>query len=107
MKVVINTCFGGFGLSPDASVKLNRLKGKQVVDPSYGYLEGGVDRTDEDLISVIEEMGHAASGSFASLEVIEIDEPFIIDEYDGNESIMTLSDFMESAYNKPTLSFKE
>lgn len=46
-------------------------------------------RTDEDLIYVVEKLGEKANGSCASLEVIEIpdDVNWEIDDYDGNESI--------------------
>ena len=51
----------------------------------YGELE----RTDKDLISVIEELGIEASGRFGRIVVIEIpdDVDWEIDDYDGIETI--------------------
>lgn len=55
---------------------------------SYWYY-GDIDRTDEDLISVIEELGNDASGRFGSIEVVEIpdDIEWEIDNYDEIETI--------------------
>ena len=57
-----------------------------------GHLLGAgrdVDRADPDLIAVVEELGEAANGSHATLEIFEIPDGtnYQIDEYDGNESI--------------------
>jgi hypothetical protein len=48
-----------------------------------------IDRTDPDLIAVVEELGEKANGSYAKLKIIEIpdDTEFYIDEYDGMESV--------------------
>lgn len=48
------------------------------------------DRTDEDLISIIEEMGEAANGVCANLKIAEIPDgsSYEIDEYDGNEEVV-------------------
>ena len=55
---------------------------------SYWYY-GDIDRTDEDLISVIEELGDGTNGRFGSIEVIKIpnDIEWEIDNYDGIETI--------------------
>jgi len=47
------------------------------------------DRTDADLIQVIEELGADANGVCAELEIVEIPDgiEWEIDEYDGNETI--------------------
>lgn len=46
-------------------------------------------RTDPDLIAVVEELGEAANGQYATLRVVEIPDgiAFTIEEYDGNEHI--------------------
>ena len=55
---------------------------------NYWYYRN-LERTDEDLISVIEELGVEASGRYGSVKVIEIpdDVDWEIDDYDGWESI--------------------
>jgi len=78
MKVVINDCYGGFGLSPQAIKRLAELNAKTGRD---------IERNDPKLIQVIEELGEMAYGSFAKLKIIEIpdDIEWEIEEYDGNE----------------------
>ena len=63
-------------------------KTDNITKDSYWYY-GDIDRTDEDLISVIEELGNDASGRFGSIEVVEIpdDIEWEIDNYDGIETI--------------------
>ena len=112
MKVVINRCYGGFGLSDEAFEKLLHRKGisfekKKSDRPFIGmaYYKAGhagddeyylseyaysSDRADPDLIAVIEEMGtEAASGGCAELAIVEIpdDVKWHISEYDGNEHV--------------------
>lgn len=109
MKVAINRCFGGFGLSDEAFEKLLERKGiaYEKIQSEYetvhyykaGHLEDDefylspydfyVDRADADLIAVIEEMGQKATGPYASLAVIEIpdDVKWEVGEYDGREHI--------------------
>jgi len=121
MKLVKNSCFGGFSLSPKAIARFAELKGKKayffkglgekitpvslseldndlffswytVPDPEKYKLnepdEDGLykganerykkisleinDRTDPDLIKVVEELGKEADGRCASLEIVEI-----------------------------------
>lgn len=79
MKIVINECFGGFGLSEEA---MNILK----IDDDYG-----IDRADPALIKVVEELGDRASGCCAKLAVVEIPDEatdYDISEYDGAESVI-------------------
>lgn len=91
MKVVINRCHGGFGLSKEAQEEYAKRKG---IDPGlhtkYGYENIHVyefNRSDEDLISIVESMGESANGWASELAVIEIPEgiQFTIEEYDGLE----------------------
>jgi hypothetical protein len=154
-KVAYNACYGGFGLSPIAQVKLYELKnpGKKVYvykseylhdsdcfeqrytrqdgdisglrsfsvtllsedlgsefvkastfgkdhepteleqkfEDSYVCLDWELDRTDPDLIKVIEELGtEAASGDCSSIAIADIGESkYHIDEYDGWETVIT------------------
>ena len=79
MKVVINRCFGGFGLSRDA------LQALGYGDNEYPTIE----RNDPRLVAVVEKMGPASYGMCAALRVVEIpdDVDWQIDEYDGLETI--------------------
>jgi hypothetical protein len=88
-KIVCNGCFGGFGLSPEAITRYSVLSGKTEV---YEY---DIDRTDPHLVQVVEEMGAAANGNFSRLYVVELSPGtrYRIDEYDGQESVMTIDDY--------------
>ena len=86
MKLVINTRYGGFGLS-DAACELLGCR-------PYDYSDIDM-RTDEELISVVEELGDAASGSMASLKVVEIPDDCtdsMILDYDGIETVYYVVD---------------
>jgi hypothetical protein len=81
MEVVINTCFGGFGLSKEALARMNEI----------GELDWREEnRSSPLLVQVVEEMGARANGSHARLKVVEIPDgtDCIIEEYDGKERIV-------------------
>ena len=80
MKVVINKCFGGFGLSVRAYKFLN------IPWDGYGY-EFIEDRSNHTLVKCVEALGEDASGSFAKLKVVEIPDgvEWEIGEYGGTE----------------------
>lgn len=83
MKIVINKCYGGFSLSDEALSLYNERTGANI---TYGGRE--MDRSNPDLIAVIEQLGLAkSSGSLAELEIIDIpdDIEWDIEEYDGIE----------------------
>ena len=84
MKVVINTCFGGFGLSKAAYDFL----GLEWNGFGYAYRDHDK-RTDPKLIECVETLGHKADGYFAKLKVVEIpdDVEWEINDYDGIESV--------------------
>lgn len=84
MKVVINTCYGGFGLSDEAMQEYKNRKG--ITEDIY---QGDIERNDPDLVRIVEKMGDAAAGSFAELKVVDIpdDVDWEIEEYDGREWI--------------------
>ena len=84
-KVVINTCFGGFGLSKLAEATIAERKGIKVEDVHYYDLE----RDDADLVAVVEGLGEKANGDYASLKVVEIPDNIVwfVEEYDGSEHI--------------------
>ena len=92
-KIVINTCYGGFSLSPEAVLLAQSYADKNSkwheVSPAYGYLYD-VPRHDPILIRVVEELGvEKASGKVASLEIVDIGniKNYTIYEYDGLESL--------------------
>lgn len=55
----------------------------------YWYYDSKLERTDEDLIAVIEELGADVNGSFGNIRIVEIpdDVDWEIDDYDGMETI--------------------
>lgn len=82
MKVVINRCFGGFGLSKKAVKDLG-------CKTPYDYDSEDM-RTAPELIKLVEEKGSEyCSDSMSQLKVVEIpdDVDWYIDNYDGVETI--------------------
>jgi hypothetical protein len=111
-KIVYNACFGGFGLSPVALkryAELAELSYSEEVyegtmpkffasmhDKNGEYVsERDLSRNDPVLIQVVEELGKNANSRFSDLRIIElpVGTKYRIDEYDGNESIMTVDDY--------------
>jgi hypothetical protein len=129
MKIVINNCFGGYGLSHKAIMLYADKVGLELyafvetrysngtLTPKYmpykegdkafivhyatkplkdgKYQEGtfwnvdNIERTDPNLIEVVQELGDEASDKYADLKIIEIPDgiEYIIEEYDGLESV--------------------
>lgn len=111
MKIIINSCFGGFSLSDEAMELLlkeaDKIKDKDLIThiegdritggPAafmgkkyYGYLTSyGNVRTDPRIVAVVEKLGRKADGKCAELKVIEIPDGIehTIEEYDGMEHI--------------------
>ena len=83
MKIVINTCFGGFGLSP---IGRDDYESRSEVELDS---ELDISRTDPILVAMIEEDSGLYNGSYASLKVVEIpdDVDWEISDYDGREHI--------------------
>ena len=83
MKIVINTCHGGFGLSKEALTLFNERSGAVV---TYDF---NIKRNDPILVEIVEQLGEAADGNYAELKVVEIpdDVQWTIEEYDGAEWI--------------------
>jgi hypothetical protein len=85
VKIVINNCFGGFGLSPAAWLRYSELKGGAPDD------EWDIARDDPALVQVVEELGSKSWGDHAELKVVEIPDSvrwrWRIEEYDGIEHI--------------------
>jgi len=112
MKLVINKCFGGFGLSDKAYKRLIELNVKTLKNydelnednenspyiikndnvlfgSHYSNFAEKKNRSNKLLIQVVEEFGFEASSAFANLQIVEIpdDIEWDIDEYDGIETI--------------------
>lgn len=93
--VVINTCFGGFGLSKEGVDEYNKRSGKNL--ESWDTLL--LDRHDPDLVAMVRDMGGkelVINGQFSSLSVdkipIYMQDFYSIKEYDGQEYIRLLED---------------
>lgn len=83
-KVIINTCYGGFGISNEAREWLLE----------HGMSEGlvnndhAIPRHNKLLVECIETLGDKANGWASELAVVEIDsDRYRIEDYDGRESI--------------------
>ena len=101
MKLVINTCYGGFGLSQEALLELQKIATPDSAfvimldEDQYLYIEKNKAegyysiREDLQLIKVIEELGSRANDEYADLKIVEIPDgvEFEIAEYDGVEWI--------------------
>lgn len=106
MKVVINRCHGGFGLSHEGVLRYAEIKGMNLVVEEkessfnrYDYYIDEVkkenfwydsmieDRSDSALVQVVEELGEKANGWAAELAVVDIpdDVEWYVEEYDGIE----------------------
>jgi|688.fasta_scaffold810354_1 hypothetical protein len=102
MKVVINACHGGFGLSQKAMQRYAELKGFKLITEDRGLYSiyyadsvsddnlicnSDIPRNDPDLVQVVEELGTAANSWSANLGIVEIPEgiSWDIEEYDGFE----------------------
>lgn len=78
-KIVINTCYGGFGLSEEA---IKWLEDRGVGD-TYE-----LSRHDPLLVECVETLKEKANNPYSRLAVIEIDgNLYRVEEYDGKEWI--------------------
>lgn len=70
-------------LTEETKQEYNRAYGKQI------FNENDIDRDDETLVQVVEELGKDANGTCADLVIVEIpdDVEWEITEYDGNETV--------------------
>ena len=85
MKVVINNCYGGFGMTNAA---LEEYKSRRdITDENFWYYD--IPRDCPVLVSMVEEQGSAMNGGFSDLKVVEIpdDVEWYIEEYDGMEHV--------------------
>jgi hypothetical protein len=91
-KIVINACFGGFGLSAEAIAMYRERKGI-TADERATYTDE-LARDDADLIAVVEALGPEKAGDvhYTLLKVVEVpmwlrEKGWYIEEYDGWEHI--------------------
>lgn len=93
MKIVINRCYGGFGLSKKATEMYAEKKGITDLgtwqhDAFYtNFYCRDIYRGDPVLIEVVETLGKDANGQHADLRIVEIpdDVNWKIEDYDGCE----------------------
>ena len=105
-KVVVNACFGGYGLSHEAvmryaelaMINIIRVEGeiksichyyKDVVSDDTYFSIDDIERDDPLLVQVVEELGEKADGDHAKLRIADVPDDVIwyIDEYDGSETV--------------------
>jgi len=83
MKVIINSCYGGYGISETA---LQRYNATTLNPVTHEY---DISRTDPILIKIIEELGDEANSQYSKLRIVEIPDntDYTIENYDGLEHI--------------------
>ena len=101
VPIVINRCYGGFSLSPEAHKAIAKRKGQELYSPDHGGREDSynmfivgsewksyndLNRNDPDLIAVVKELGKKANGECADLRVVTVDITIDIDNFDGKEN---------------------
>jgi len=108
-EIVVNRCYGGFGVSTEAVLELRNwgykpaiacvLAGEKysngtVCDRDYksysmDYENPRAERDDLELVRIVKEWGKRVNGICADLRVVEIpdDVKWEISEYDGYESV--------------------
>lgn len=84
-KIVINTCYGGFGLSEKALKMFSDIKGLLIID---NYTLEAYPRHGKDLVRVVEKLGEDSWGDSANLQVFEIKgNAYKILTKDGKETV--------------------
>jgi len=84
-KIVINTCFGGFGLSEESLEDYK--KRKNITDENFYHWD--IPRDCPDLVAMVEEGGTDVDGIYSELKVVNVpdDANWFIHEYDGIEYV--------------------
>ena len=82
-EIVINSCYGGFGLSDRALIEYKKMAGISQDD----FFDRDISRDDPYLIKIVRSLGMAANGSHANLKIVEIpaDIDWLVQEHDGLE----------------------
>ena len=98
-KIVINNCYGGFGLSQEALRELQKLNDKLVITDDTAMLHKETlwlakdfydyphYRANLNLVAVVEKLGDEASDYDSGLKIVEVpdDVEYTIENYDGIE----------------------
>lgn len=95
MKIVINKCYGGFGLSKAA---IDLYCERKQIDPgmwkeTWGFYDQfhdrEIERYDPLLVEIVEQLGDKANGKCAELAIVEVPDgiKWLLEEYDGKEWI--------------------
>jgi hypothetical protein len=81
--IVINDCYGGFGLSTRAINEYRKMANITTTD----FSDRDIPRDDPYLIKIVKELGMGANGGHANLKIVEIpgDVDWIVQDYDGVE----------------------
>jgi hypothetical protein len=84
-QIVINDCYGGFGLSERAIREYKKMAG--ITDNDF--YDRDIPRDDPYLVKVVKSLGMSANGAHANLKIVEIpgDVEWLVQEYDGAEWI--------------------
>ena len=85
MKIVLNECYGGFGVSDLGAEILGTH------NPEREMFFGSGNAMHEMLAALVEKFGALLNGEFANLQVYEIPDDVTdweINEYDGYESLL-------------------
>ena len=98
IKVIYNSCYGGFSISRECAARMaflgNREAQKLLDETEYfhGHL-WETPRHDLILVQAVEELGSSASGSLSELKVHHLSgNRYIIEEYDGIETVIEPDD---------------
>jgi hypothetical protein len=85
-KILINTCYGGFGLSVKAMQRYAEIKKIEDVNTIHVF---DIDRADPVLVQVVEELGKESNDVYSDLHIVEIPEDvdWYVEEYDGLEHV--------------------
>ena len=92
MKIVINKCYGGFGVTEAVMKEMGFTKDRYLDNNLLGIKDDNymAYRADERLIKAIEKIGiKKSTANLAELRIVEIpdDVEWEIDDYDGIETV--------------------
>jgi hypothetical protein len=83
-KIVINDCYGGFGLSEESMEEYKKRKG---ITEDIWYWD--IPRDCPVLVEMVEQGGTDVDGEYSELKVVDVpdDVNWYIEEYDGMEHV--------------------